>query len=138
MDLPGGLVGSLTLAVETPSLHHNVQPRLSDGLALVKDGQGQQIRHYWVDLADDINVLEARALCNALSSFFFSCIRNARIDVWTDNVTLQAAWENSSCRSSPDNKEIKRMEEMSRAGNFTLEVCPIRQRHCQRALSYSV
>ena len=70
MDLPGGLVVSLTLAVETPSLHHNVQPCLSDGLALVKDAQGQQIRHYWVDLADDINVLEARALCNALSSFF--------------------------------------------------------------------
>ena len=79
---------------------------------LVKDGQSQQIRDYWIDFADDINVLEARALCNALSSFFPS-IRNTRIDLWTDNVTLQAAWENGGCRSSLVNQEMKRIEEMS-------------------------
>ena len=64
---------------------------------------------------------EARALYNALSSFFPS-IRNARIDVWTDNVTLQAAWENGGCRNSLVNLEMKRVEEMSRAGNFALHL----------------
>ena len=58
------------------SEHHHSITMFSDasqrawGTVLVKDGQSQQIRDYWVDLADDINVLEARAISNALSSFF--------------------------------------------------------------------
>jgi len=88
---------------------------------LVKEGLSQQIRDYWIDLEGDINVFEARALCKALSSFFPS-IRNARIDVWTDNVTLRVAWENGGCRSSLVNQELKRIEEMSRAGNFALHL----------------
>ena len=60
------------------------------GAVLVRDGASQQIRDYWLAHERDINVLEARALYNALSSFFPSS-RNARVDVWTDNVTLQAA-----------------------------------------------
>ena len=51
------------------------------------------------------------ALYNALCSFFPS-FRNARIDVWTDNVTLQAAWENGSCKNSLVNQEVKRVEEI--------------------------
>ena len=39
------------------------------GAVLVKDGLSQQIRDYWIDLEGDINALETRALCNALSSF---------------------------------------------------------------------
>ncbi|CAH3154333.1 unnamed protein product [Porites lobata] len=92
------------------------------GAVLVKDGLRQQIRDYWIDLEGDINTLEARALCNALSSFFFPSIRNARIDVWTDNATLRAAWENGGCRSSLVNQELKKIEEMSRAGNFVLHL----------------
>lgn len=109
------------------SEHHLLVTIFSDasqrawGAVLVKDGQSQQIRDYWTNFEDDINVLEARALGNALSSFFPS-IRNARIDVWTDNVTLQKAWENGGCRSSLVNQEMKRMEEMSRAGNFDLHL----------------
>ena len=91
------------------------------GAVLVRDGASQQIRDYWLDHERDINVHEARALYNALSSFFPS-IRNARIDVWTDNVTLQAAWENGGCRNSLVNQEMKRVEEMSRAGNFALHL----------------
>ena len=80
------------------------------GAVLVRDGASQQIHDYWLDHERDINVLEARVLYNALGSFFPS-IRNARIDVWTDNVTLQAAWENGGCRSSLVNQEMKRVEE---------------------------
>lgn len=89
------------------------------GAVLVKDGLSQQIRDYWTNLEDDINVLDARALCNALSSLFPS-IKNTRIDAWTDNVTLRAAWENGGCRNSLVNQEIKKIEEISRAGNFAL------------------
>ena len=88
---------------------------------MVKDGLSQQIRDYWIDLEGDINALEARALCNALSSFFPS-ITNARNDVWTDNMTLRAAWENGGCRSSLVNQELKKIEEMSYAGNFALHL----------------
>ncbi|KAL9954664.1 hypothetical protein ACROYT_G042229 [Oculina patagonica] len=58
------------------SEHHLSVTMFSDasqrawGAVLVKDGLSQQIRDYWTDLEDDINVLEARALCNALSSLF--------------------------------------------------------------------
>jgi len=91
------------------------------GAVLVKEGLSQQIRDYWIDLEGDVNVLEARALFKALSSFFPS-IRNARIDVWTDNVTLRAAWENGGWRSSLVTQELKKIEEMSRAGNFALHL----------------
>ena len=40
--------------------------------------------------------------------------------VWMDNMTLRAAWENDSCRSSLVNPELKKIEEMSRAENFAL------------------
>ena len=91
------------------------------GAVLLKDGLSQQIRDYWINLEGDINALEPRALCNALISFF-SSIRNARIDVSTNNVTFPAAWENGGCRSSLVTKEFKNIEEMSRAENFALHL----------------
>ena len=91
------------------------------GAVLVKDGLSQQIQDYWFDVNSDINVLEAQAFCNALGSFFPS-IKNARVDVWTDNVTLQAAWENGGCKSSPVNQEMKKVEEMSQIRNFALHL----------------
>ena len=84
-------------------------------------GLSQQIRDYWINLEGDINALEPRALCNTLISFFPS-IRNARIDVWTNNVTFPAAGENGGCRSSLVKKEFKNIEEMSRAENFALHL----------------
>ena len=67
----------------------------------------------------DINALEPRALCNTLISFFPS-IRNARSDVWTNNVTFPEAWENGGCRSHLVKKGFKNIEEMYRAENFAL------------------
>ena len=115
----GQLVWSLNFAVGTSSLCHNVQRRLPDGLG--KDGLSQQIRDYWINLEGDINALEPRDLCNTLISFFLS-IWNARIDVWTNNVTLPAAWENGGCRSSLVKKEFKNIEEMFRTENFALHL----------------
>ena len=103
------------LVITPPTQHHSFFRNLSP--FLVKDGLRQQIQDYWIDLEGDINVLEVKASCNALSSFFLS-IRNARIDVCTDNVTFRAAWENCGCRSSLANRNLKKIEEISRAGNF--------------------
>ena len=91
------------------------------GAFLVRDGASQEIHDYWLDHERDINVLEARVLYNTRSPFFPS-IRNAQIDVWMDKVTLQVAWENSGCRNSLVNQEVKRVEEMSHAGNFALQL----------------
>ena len=107
------------------SEHHVSVTMFSDvsqmawGAVLVKDGLSQQIRDYWINLEGDINALELRALCNTLISFFPS-IRNARIDVWTNNVTFPAAWENGGCLSSLVKKEFKNIEQMRRAENFAL------------------
>ena len=58
---------------------------------------------------------------NTLTSFS-SSIRNARISVWSNNVTLPEAWENGGCRSPLAKKELKNIEEMSRAENFALHL----------------
>ena len=109
------------------SEHHLSVTMFSDasqmawGAVLLKDGLRQQIPNYWINLEGDINALEPRALCNVLISFFPS-IRNARIDVSTNNVTFPAAWENGGCRSSLVTKEFKNIEEMSPAENFALHL----------------
>ena len=106
---------------------------------LVKDGLSQQIRDYWINLEGDINALELRALCYTLISFFPS-IRNARIDVWTNNVTFPAAWENGGCRSSLVKKEFKNIEERPGAKNFALHLkyVPSNENIADRALTLIV
>ena len=81
------------------------------GAVLVKDGLSQQIRDYWINLEGDINALEARALCNALSSF--SLLSQMQETMCGQNMTLRAAWENGGCRSSLVNQESKKIKEMS-------------------------
>ena len=78
---------------------------------MVKDGLSQQIRDYWINLEGDINALEARALCNALSSF--SLLSQMQETMCGQNMTLRAAWENGGCRSFLVNQESKKIEEMS-------------------------
>ena len=77
---------------------------------MMKDGLNQQILDYWVEIDSDVSTLEARALCNALISFYPS-IKNARVDVRTDNLIPQAAWKKCGCRSSLVNQEVKKIEE---------------------------
>ena len=78
---------------------------------MVKHGLSQQIRDSWINLEGDINALEARALCNALSSF--SLLSQMQETMCGQNMTLRAAWENGGCRSSLVNQESKKIEEMS-------------------------
>jgi len=49
-------------------------------------------RDYWLDASDDINSLEAKALLNSLLAFR-DHIRDSRVDVHSDNLTLKAALE---------------------------------------------
>ena len=76
---------------------------------------------------------------NTLISFFPS-IRNARINVWTNKVTLPEAWENGGCRSSIVKKELKKYRRNVSSWKlcFAFEICPIEWKQCWRALPYFV
>ena len=116
----------------------NSRNGLSWTTALVKEGLSQQIRDYWIDLEGDINVLEARALCNALGSFFPS-IRNARIDAWTDKwLSEQPGRMAVVVFSGESGVEKDRRDVSSWKLRSAFEIYPIGRKDCWRALPYSV
>ena len=96
------------------------------GAVLVKHGLSQQIRDSWINLEGDINALEARALCNALSSF--SLLSQMQETMCGQNMTLRAAWENGGCRSSLVEKDRRNVFSWKLC--FAFEKCPIEQKYC--------
>ena len=57
-------------------------------------------RDYWPsDPSTDVNLLESRALLNALVSFK-GHLSNSRVDVHIDNKVLKSALDNDGCRNS--------------------------------------
>lgn len=90
------------------------------GAVLKKDGHELSSRDYWpAETNEDISVLEARALLNALVAFKGQ-VSNARIDVHVDNLILKSALDNDGCRNSAVNTIVKRILECSREGNFSV------------------
>ena len=72
MGFSGRPVWSLALAIGTSPLCYVIHRRLSESLGS-SSGKGwckPKIRDYWLDHERDINVIEARALYNALSFLF--------------------------------------------------------------------
>ena len=64
-------------------------------------------RDYWPsDPSADVNLLESRALLNALVSFK-SQLSNSRVDVHIDNKVLKSALDDDGCRNSAINEVIK-------------------------------
>ena len=64
-------------------------------------------RDYWPsDPSADVNLLESRALLNALVSFK-SQLSNSRVDVHIDNKVLKSALDDDGCRNSAINEIIK-------------------------------
>ena len=59
------------------------------GGVLLKDGKRVESWDYWPDSSDDINSLEAKALLHSLLAFG-DHIRDSRVDVYTDNQTLES------------------------------------------------
>lgn len=91
------------------------------GGVLTRDGVRHEIRDYFVGEASHINVLEAKALWFVLSSFK-GLLKDARVDVFTDNKVLLHAWNNDGCKSSEINNILKDILTCSREFNFTLQL----------------
>ncbi|KAL9987103.1 hypothetical protein ACROYT_G001353 [Oculina patagonica] len=91
------------------------------GGVLFKDGKEVESRDYWLDTSDDINSLEAKALLRSLLAFR-DHIRDSRLDVYSDNLTLKAALDNFGCKSSSVNESVKKILECGRRFNFSINV----------------
>lgn len=69
------------------------------GGVLFKDGKKLESRDYWLDASNDINSLEAKALLHSLLAFR-DLIRDSRVDVHSDNLTLKASLDNFGGKNS--------------------------------------
>lgn len=76
---------------------------------------------YWLDPANDINSLEAKALLHSLLAFR-DHIRDSRVDVHSDNLTIKATLNNFGCRSSSVNESVKEILQCGRRYNFAINV----------------
>ena len=74
-----------------------------------------------MDVLDDTNSLEAKALVRSLLAFR-DHIRNSRVDIHTDNRTLKAALDNFGCKNSSVNDSVKEILECSRQLNLAIDV----------------
>ena len=91
------------------------------GGVLFKDGRRIEYRDYWIDVSDDINSLDAKALVRSLLAFR-DHIRNFRVDIHTDNRILKAALDNFGCKNSSVNDSVKEILECSRQLNLAIDV----------------
>ena len=74
-----------------------------------------------MDVSDDINSLEAKALLRSLLAFQ-DHIHNSRVDIHADNRTFKAALDNFDCKNSSVNDSVKEILECSRQFNLAIDV----------------
>ena len=80
------------------------------------------------DPSTDINLLESRALLNALVSFR-SQLSNSRVDVHIDNKVLKSALDDDGCRNSAINEVVKEIYSYSRDQNFSIQTFYVPSSH---------
>ena len=86
-------------------------------------------RDYWPsDPYADVNLLESRALLNALVSFK-SQLSNSRVDVHIDNKVLKSALDDDGCRNSAINEVINEIYRFSRDQNFSIQTFYVPSSH---------
>ena len=86
-------------------------------------------RDYWPsDPSTDVNLLESRALLNALVSFK-SRLSNSRVDVHIDNKVLKSALDDDGCRNSAINEVVKEIYRYSRDQNFSIQTFYVPSSH---------
>lgn len=99
------------------------------GAVLHKDGRAIVSRDYWqAQSGEDISVLEAKALLNALTAFE-EHLHNARVDVYVDNLVLKSALDNDGCRNSLINTVIKDIYRHMRDWNFSVRASYVPSKH---------
>ena len=74
-----------------------------------------------MDVSDDINSLEAKALVRSLLAFR-DHVRNSRVDIHTDDRILKAALDNFGCKNTSVNDSVKEILEFSRQLNLAIDV----------------
>ena len=72
------------------------------------------------DPSTDVNMLESRALLNALVSIK-GHLSNSRIDAHIDNKLLKSALDNNGCRNSAINEVVKEIYRCSEDQIFTIQ-----------------
>ena len=83
----------------TVSLYSDASSR-SWGAVLIQDSQRLVSRDYWsIDSSEDINVLESKALLNALVAFP-ARLSNSRVDFHIDSRVLKSALDSDGCKNS--------------------------------------
>ena len=80
------------------------------------------------DPSTDVNLLESRALLNALVSFR-SQLSNSRVDVHIDNKVLRSALDDDGCRNSAINEVVKEIYRYSRDQNFSIQTFYVPSSH---------
>ena len=91
------------------------------GAVLFRDEQKLVSRDYWPsDPSTDVNLLELRALLNALVSFT-GYLSNFHVDIHIDNKVLKSTLDNDGCRNSAINEVVKEIYRYSRDQNFSIQ-----------------
>ena len=99
------------------------------GAVLFRDGRKLVSRDYWPsDPSTDVNLLESRALLNALVSFKGQ-LSNSRVDVHIDNKVLKSAMDDDGCKNSAINEVVKDIYRYSRDQNFSIQTFYVPSRH---------
>jgi len=88
---------------------------------LIQDSQRLISRDYWpIESSEDSDVLESKALLNALVAFR-ARLSNSWVDVHIDSRVLKSALDGDGCKNSTINDVVKDIFHHSRDFNFSIQ-----------------
>lgn len=102
------------------TLYCDASKRAWGGVLLTDSGK-IEARDFWRDESRSINYLEAKALLCALDAFK-GRIRNSRVDVHTDSMSLLGTWQSEGGKNSSINDVIKAILRCSQEFNFLIDM----------------
>lgn len=89
---------------------------------LFRHGRKSVSRDYWLsDPSTDVNLLESRALLNALV-YLEGQFPNSRVDFHIDNKVLKSALNDDGCKNSAIIEVVKEIYRYSRDQNFNMRI----------------
>ena len=96
---------------------------------MIQGSQRLVSRDYWpIDSSKDINVLESKALLNALVTFR-GRLFNSRVDVHIDSRVLKTALDDDGCKNSAINDVVKDIFRDIRDFNFSIQTFYVPSSH---------
>lgn len=91
------------------------------GAVLLQQGQQTVLHDYWQDATPHINVLEASALEQALTTLA-PRLCDTRVDVWSDSQVVVRSWQRQGGRNADLNDIFKRIVHCARRNHFDLNI----------------